>query len=167
MPRGAVTDAGFQRGTPPIDQVVAHVLFHRRPATGLAADGAPQPTWSVCGRGFRRMLDRRAGHLLFVQGAATGKPLDDAAVMVAAGKAHPWVDAGRILPQDVLHRTLALHEFFPVQHGQIAETKNAMLHREFVSRLLPGLSARVGRAVPAPGRSAAEQHESPRGRGIR
>ena len=82
------------------------------------------------------MLDRRAGHLLFVQWAAAGKPLDDPAVVIAAGKVHPLVDAGRILPQDMLHSTLALYEFFPIQHGQIAQTKNGMLHREFVSRLL-------------------------------
>ena len=80
------------------------------------------------------MLDRRAGNLLFVQGATAGKPLDNAAVVVAAGKAHPRVDAGRILAQDMLHGTLALHEFFPVQHRQIAQAKNAMLHREFVGR---------------------------------
>ena len=85
------------------------------------------------------MLDRRAGYLLFVQWAAAGKPLDDPAVVIAAGKAHSLVDAGRILPQDMLHHTLSLHEFFPVQHRQIAETKNAMLHREFVSRLLPDI----------------------------
>ncbi len=82
------------------------------------------------------MVDRRAGYLLFVQGAAAGKPLDDPTVVLATGKAHPWVNAGRILPQDALHRTLALHEFLPVQHRQIAQTKNGMFHREFVSRRL-------------------------------
>ena len=85
------------------------------------------------------MLDRGASYLLFVQWAAAGKPLDDPAVVIAAGKAHSLVNAGRILAQDMLYHTLALHEFLPVQHGQIAQTKNAMLHRDFVSRLLPGI----------------------------
>ena len=93
------------------------------------------------------MLDRRTGDLLFVQCAAAGKPLDDQAVVIAAGKAHPLVDAGRILPQDMLHRTFALHEFFPVQHCQLAQTENAMLHREFVSRLLPDVVQRPPQAA--------------------
>ena len=83
------------------------------------------------------MLDRRTGDLHFVQCTAAGKPLDDQAVVIPAGKAHPLVDAGRILPQDMLHGTFPLHEFFPVQHCQLAQTKNAVLHREFVSRRLP------------------------------
>ena len=64
------------------------------------------------------MLDRRASYLLFVQRAAAGEPLNDQAVLIAAGKAHPWVDASRILPQDMLHRAFALDEFLPVQHRQ-------------------------------------------------
>ena len=95
------------------------------------------------------MLDRRAGYLLFVQWAAAGEPLDDPAIVIAAGKAHSLVDAGRILAQDMLYHTLSLHEFLPVQHRQIAETKNAMLHRDFVSRLLPGI-VRNHRVVQLP-----------------
>ena len=95
------------------------------------------------------MLDRGASYLLFVQWAAAGKPLDDPAVVIAAGKAHSLVNAGRILAQDMLYHTLALHEFLPVQHGQIAQTKNAMLHRDFVSRLLPGI-VRNHRVVQLP-----------------
>ena len=153
------------------------MLLDRRPATGL--HGARSH-----GRRGRlpRMLNHRAGYLLFVQWAAAGKLLDDPAVVIAAGKAHSFVDAGRILPQDMLYRTLALHEFLPVQYRQIAQTKNAVLHREFVSRLLPAPLPPVGYdrmevgrgrgraqppAAPAPDRSAAEQHGSPRGRGVR
>ncbi len=106
------------------------------------------------------MLDRRASHLLFVQRAAAGEPLDDQAVAIATGKAHPRVDAGRVLPQDMLHRAFALDELFPVQHCQLAQTKNAMLHREFVGRLLPDVARdrRTGQLPIALRRSNADRH---------
>ena len=137
IPRGAVANAGFQRGPSPIDQIVAYMLLDRCPATS-SYRGAPRPLR------LSAKLDRGAGYLLFVQRAVAGQPLDDSAVVIAAGKAHLRVDAGRILRQGMLHPTLALHELFPVQHCQIAETKNAMLHRQFVSRLVRAGSGERG-----------------------
>ncbi len=144
-PRGAVTDTGFQCGPPSIDQIVADVAFHVRPAV---CPRSPRRL-GCCGRRATvreaHMFDRRAGHLLFVQWAATGNLLHDPAIVIAAGKAHPCVDAGRVLPQDMLDHALALHEFLPVQHGQLAETENALLYREFVGRLVwAGSGERAG-----------------------
>src|SRR5690606_32265161 len=62
-----------------------------------------------------RPLDRPQGHSHLGLAARLREILHRMSVAVTAGKIHPRIDAGRIPPQDLLHRADALHEAAPVE----------------------------------------------------
>ncbi len=119
-PRPAHAGLLFQRGLAATDQVEAHVAVAQIVAAGVRL----------------RQLQRLRGHFQLRVVGALGDVFDDVAVLVAGGKFHLAVHAGRVLAQGLVNHAQGLDELLPVHGAEVAQAADAVGDRHLVGSLL-------------------------------
>ena len=92
-------------------------------------------------RGPAGARDGAQGHAHLRLAGRLGEFLHGVPVAVAAGEVHPWVDPGRVPPQDLLHRADQLHEAAPVERRTEPEARHRVAGGDLIGRVALVLGA--------------------------